>query len=494
MSKQRTGQPQSTFAYAYGINRTPADDWFDPKLHADTPLFVDPFLVFNETEKPWSTLEDRMVAFFNEALGLVADAGGDRNSKPWLQAATMFSFPEPPQFCLGLAEKSIFGSGSGPGLGRGMMESAHRAIRAGITSVGTFGDIMIFGEHFGADRISDMTCNIVMDLFVAYTQTIARRHSVPTEAFVLDHFGFDLARHRWKRIKVELPRNPYWASAVPVLLTPAAFLNDLPKMEDGTFWDWVYSNFNDQLRSDLNIGLNDKLDKRALIERARRSPNLVRRYGERYEQTNREHPPMPYDLATDPKLVAKPIQGAQTLANFITATAPASPGEFCSFTKTLAAEFKWIVEGRGLWRNFWTGDTPVPEPLVQNLFHTAILLKCKDLGIDVSPESDAGRGPVDFKLSADWGKRSLVEIKFAKSSSYWDNLEQQTLAYLKAEGCSCGVFLVIQHFDRHCTAEFVDKTKAIVAKVSADSNIDYDVVFVDVRPKVSASKLKNDRT
>ncbi|GAA2386932.1 hypothetical protein GCM10009855_28800 [Gordonia cholesterolivorans] len=31
------------------------DDWFDPILDTDTRLFVDPFLIFKESDGPWST-------------------------------------------------------------------------------------------------------------------------------------------------------------------------------------------------------------------------------------------------------------------------------------------------------------------------------------------------------------------------------------------------------------------------------------------------------
>lgn len=487
----RTSHPGSTFAYAFGITPKQKDTWFDPALHRDTQLFVDPFLMFETESGPWSTVEDRMVAFFNEVLGLVADAGGDRSSSDWKRAATMLSFPEPAPFCLGYGKETIFGAGSGSGLGRAMLETANTAVIAGVKDIKDFGEIMLFGENFGADRISDMTCNIVMDLFIEYTQKVATRHGLPVETFVLPHAGYDFNRKMWRRKKVQLPRNPCWIPHTPVLLVPDDYVIDLPVMDDGAFWDWVYNNFNDQLRSDLNIAIGDKLDRRGIIARAKKSPNVARRYGIRYAQHLRDQPPSAYNVKDDPKELLRPLHGAQFFATEATTDAPHSAEGFCAFLNGLVGEFKWMAENRRLRENFWANDkiTPVSESLAQNLFDAGIVLKCKQLNIDVSPESDAGRGPVDFKVGKSWEEKGLVEMKFAKSSSYWRNLEKQTPEYLKAEDAKCGIFLVIQHFDEHCTDEFVAKTEQIVAKVSADSGIDYSVVFVDVRPKPSASKM-----
>jgi len=490
---KRTATPGTTFAYAFGITPTAADDWFDPKLGADTRLFVDPFLMFSATSGPWATVQTRMVDFFNEALGLIAAANGNHTSRDWQRAAAMLSFPEPAAFCLGYGERTIFGHGSGGGLGRGMLASGERAVRAGIRNINDFGELMLFNENFGPDRISDMTCNIVMDLFVDYTQDVVARHSIATESFVLPHKGYDFTHGRWNRTKEQLPRNPCWQDKVPVLLVPDDFVIDLPVMDDGAFWDWVYNNFSQQLRAELNLTLDANIDRAGIIARAKQSPGIARRYGIRYAQKYRADPPTPYDLAADPAALTKPLAGAQLFASEVDATAPTDADGIDEFVDTLIAQFKWIAEQRRLWKNFWAGDQPIHEPTIGTLFDTAVVLACQLMDVDVTRESDAGRGPVDFKFSAGWEQRTIVEIKFAKSTSYWDNLEQQPKTYAVAEGITTGTFLVIQHYDRHCTPEFEAKTREILEAVSAENGITLKAVFVDVRPKTRASDLKRDK-
>lgn len=486
---RRTGNPATSFAYAYGIDRTSSDAWFDPKLHTDTALFIDPFLMFNTTDGPWSTVHARMVEFFNEALSLIAAAHGDHDSKAWKQAAIMLTFPEPPQFCLGYSKTTIFGHGTGPEIAAAMLTAGERAINAGITDITQFGELLLFGDGFGPDLISDMTCNIVMDLFATYTCDVARTHGLPVETFTLPHLGYDFTHGRWNRAKAVLPANPCWDKTA-VLLVPKEFLIELPLMDDGAFWNWVYNNFGQQLRDELNVTLDADIDKAGIIERAKQRPRLAQRYGLLYEQEKRAVPPTAYDLDEDPSHLTREFQAAQLFAAEANLTPPATPEDLFEFVLELCNSFKWITEHRDLWSNFWFRGDALWEPEAQPLFHAAVVLKCQQLGIDVTPEADAGRGPVDFKFGMDWPRRTIVEMKFAKSGSYWDNLEMQAKTYAVAEGITSGVFLIIQHEDKHCTDEFEADTRAVLGRVSDESDLDLRAVFVDVRPKGSASTLK----
>lgn len=488
--RARTASPNTTFSHAFGIVRHPADRWFDPKLHTDTDLFVDPFLMFDTTAEPWRRVHGRLIDFFNEALGQVAEANGNHTSVAWRRASAMFSFPEPPHFCLGYGEKTIFGAGSSSRLGQAMLTRAEKAVRAGIRRIDDFGELMIFGEHFGADRISDMTCNIVMDLFVDHTAAVAQRHGLPVQAFMLPHVGYDFDLLRWRKKKVELPVNPCWTPSVPVMLVPEIFLAELPKMDDSAFWDWVYKDENEQLRNDLGILISENLDREAIIARAKRSIKLTRKYGIKYAAKYRRDPPEPYDLTIDPSFKLKEFEGAQTFADIAEVAVPADDTGFCDFVAELVGGFKWFVEERGGRANFWAGDRPYTESQAQSLFQASVLQLCRLADIDVSPETNAGRGSVDFKFSAGWKQRAVVELKFAKSKSFWDNLERQTPTYMKAEDIACGTIVVIQHDDEHCTGEFMSRATSVVQEVASNSDISYDIVFIDVQPKPSASKLK----
>jgi hypothetical protein len=461
-------------------------------LHTDTQFFIDPFLMFDAGTPPWNGIHNRLIDFFNRAMEHIAASDGNRLSVEWERAAAMFSFPEPPQFCLGYGAKTIFGSGSGRSLGTGMLQAALRAIRAGIRSIDDFGELMLFGEHFGRDRISDMVCNIAKDDFVFYTQRVAARYGAELTEVRVPHIGYDFEHDRWPTRKVLLPANPCWTPNPGVLLVPEEFLDELPKMDDTSFWDWVYSNENEQLRKDLGYEVTKGLDKKAILSLARHRPSLARKYGVRYATHYREAPPQPYNFGRDPSFKLIPFAAGERFADIATLAVPSGEGEFCEFVSSLVDEFKWAVEDRGIWKSFWSKDLPRQEVDAQRLFHLCVLLACKAADIDINPETNVGSGAVDFKFSTGWKRRALVELKFARSTSYWDNLAEQTPTYMKAEDISCGYIVVIQHDDAHCTSEFTDRSTAVVKRVAKDSRRDYRIVFVDARPKPSASQRKVD--
>jgi hypothetical protein len=447
--------------------------------------------MFKETDPLWAAAEATLIQFFNAALHHVAASRSKGLPADVYKASTMLSFPEPAAFCLGYGKNTIHGSGSARGMGEAMLGAANSAIEAGIRNIDDFGQLMIFGGGMGCDRISDMTCNILMSSFITYTQAVATRHGIPVTDFSVAHATYDYVRHRWTTDRVALPTNPCW-TGTPVLLTPKRFLDELPGLDDAAFWDWVVSSQGEQLRNDLGILVADNVDRHEIIRRARRRVTLRDKFGRMYAANLRDHPPTAYDTEADSNLKVVPFQLAQQYVDGITWHPPEQDPDFCAFVFSLAEEFSRLVEDSGLWRSFWDGSRKRDETAAQMLFRGAVTMLCKRLNIDVSPETNAGVGPVDFKFSQGWSKRSVVEIKFASNSKFWDNLAEQPPAYMEAEDCRCGVFLVVQHSDRDCEATFTDHARQEVQRVADQRGLDYRVVFMDVRPKLSASKRKVD--
>jgi hypothetical protein len=485
---RRTGHPACTFSTAYGLTCTAADDWFDSTLHTDTALFVDPFLMFNEHQAPWSTVERQLVQFFNEALLRVAASRGG-SALERTTASAMLSFPEPAALCLGYGDKTIFGSGSGSGLGQAMRQAANDAITAGITNISQFGELLLFGEGMGCDRVSDVVCNIIKSDLITYTQAVAVRNGIPMTTYLLPHVGYDYKQQRWHRQHVELPANPCWEKT-PVILVPRRFLDELPGLDDDAFWEWVYDSHNEQLRHDLNVAIGQQLKRREIIALAKRRSTLRLRYGQMYVAARRKQPLRPYDLERDPKNLVLPKQVAAQFSSLTQVEPPTSPEGFTNYIFSLAEDFKRLVENSGIWRNFWDGSRPRDEANAQGVFRAAVTLACRDRDIDVSPEANAGAGPVDFKFSQGWKRRSIVELKLASSSSFWNNIEEQPPTYMDAEDLTCGVIVVFQLEDKHCSEAFTAQASEAVESAAKERKIDYRIVFVDVRPKTSASKRK----
>lgn len=68
------------FSELAGIAVDEADDWFDPVLTEDTPLYVDPFLVFEEVGPHFGNARADVVQFFEMCRDLMRLANGKRQS------------------------------------------------------------------------------------------------------------------------------------------------------------------------------------------------------------------------------------------------------------------------------------------------------------------------------------------------------------------------------------------------------------------------------
>ncbi|MFD0056993.1 hypothetical protein ACFVHR_25100 [Streptomyces sp. NPDC127168] len=82
------------FSEYFEVERTDADDWFDTLLTADTNLYVDPFLIYDDDEE-WSRAHDSLTEFFGMVLYLVQKAKRDESSVFWKKAKKLLLFPEP---------------------------------------------------------------------------------------------------------------------------------------------------------------------------------------------------------------------------------------------------------------------------------------------------------------------------------------------------------------------------------------------------------------
>jgi hypothetical protein len=100
---------------------------------------------------------------------------------------------------------------------------------------------------------------------------------------------------------------------------------------------------------------------------------------------------------------------------------------------------------------------------------------------DISPETDSGRGPVDYKISRGSDDITLVEFKIAKSSSLKRNLQKQVEIYKKANNTE-NAFIIIIYFNND---EFV-RTMKILKELNLDNN--ENIILIDSGLKTSASK------
>ena len=476
--------PNYRFSEHFAIKSTEDDDWFDVLLPVDTQLFVDPFRVYTETSAPWAGSHDHLLAFFQLIMELVARSHGDTASAHWRAAERLLRFPEPAEFCLGYGDTPL-GQGTGDGIGTVMIEAAQTTIELGAKDVEHFEEMLLFREGVGPDRISDAVCNVLKSHFIAYTESVCVRHpSIETQEITIEHASWSESAKRWEDRAHRLPQNPYTGRAI--LLVPRRFLRRLPTVDPSEFWNYAWENAADTITAEFNYDVATNVDGKEIARLARAHPNIARNYLKDLEQ----HPKEPYDLDADRNGEVSWYDTGLHIAETLPPRQP-PPGEddFCDFIEQLLIDFKQIVEQRGSWKLLWNGSRGRSEKHAQQLFLTAMIGYCKSHDIDLAAESNAGRGPVDFKFSRGWHRRALVEIKLSRNSSYWHGIEKQTPIYMMSEEIGCGYFLTIQYTDEDLGNDRIKRVEAKARDVSKTRGYRVKPIFVNARQdKPSASK------
>lgn len=459
------------------------DDWFDTILDADTKLFVDPFLVFSETEPYWLGAHDEIIAHFDHAFRLIAEGNRNPNSIQYRKALHLLLFTEPKELCLGYTDRGTAGLGSGIGYASTIASAICDAIGRGLIHPRHFEELGILNEGIGADRISDITCTVLKSRLIRYTQEIATRHGIAVSPHRIFAGGFDTVRLRWRTLTVNVPTNPFTQG--PLLLVPQRFLRDLPVLNADDWWD---SYENEQLREDMNYDIMGRVNKATIVERARANPESVRQWTIAKEAST----PLPYDLDGDPNGVHSWDEAAgQYAENHPLTIAPANSEEsFGNVIALVVDQFKHFIEEQGGWELLWaTRGREKPELAAQLLFRGIAQSYCRANNISLDGEVNLGRGPVDFKFSTGYERRAHLEVKKLHNGKFWNGLERQLPSYMRSDQVRDGWFLVVRYRDGRKWDDRVRELPERVSRLSQQEQINLVSLVVDARPAASASTL-----
>ena len=465
---------------SYEYDSILSEDCFDPILITDTELFVDPFSVFDEKEGIFANAFNKIILFFNEAFKLAAQTP-ERCGVLYKKLQSILTFPEINEIGLGYSESNS-GAGAAKGFRDQIINSLYKAIGRGMDGYRHFEEIGIFEKGIGCDRISDITCNILKEEIITYTQQICKKLSIPMAKVRMKHIRFDFAYLRWIDGVVELPYNNYKKRGI--LLIPERFLNELPTINPDGFKDYIWDSKNETLRNDLNYSIKSDIDKEAIMDIARRYPAWVKEYEEIKETQGFK----PYDLKKDKKGVY--VWASKSLIDYVKAHPFSFENQetFSECVFKICESFKNFIETEKGYTLLWNNNSkkPKPESALQTLFFGFTKAYAMFLNIDITRESNAGSGPVDFKCSQGYHKRVLIETKLVSNTRYWNGLEKQLPKYMQAEEIQKGIFMLVAF-----TMDEFNKANDYISSVK-ELKLSYDIetILIDgTTNKPSASKL-----
>ncbi len=485
------------FAKKFGVTREVDDDWFDLIVEADTPLYIDPFLVFEDLDPLWAGAHDELIEFFDLVRGFINKAEGNRRSPYWGKAVRLLMFPEPKEFALGLSMGHPEGRGTGEYYAQQMAEALELFRSRAAINLHYVETFRLFCDGMGLDRLSDMFCNVIKRRFIIYTQQIVERHGIPTEIVPVPHARWSKQHGRWySPDRLALPSSPVFNGAI--LLAPERFMNDIPRVTPEGFWNWSEINAGAILRFDLNYDLSESLSqaekRQAALRVAREHPNLAIEYVDQIAAQDHK----PYDVQNDPDLlVGWEEEGRRASQAQSPLNQPESPEKFDEWVRSLMERFKHAIEETDLWKVLWNDKYTIhrKEKIVQAVAKSMWVPMCEAANVDLSREVDLGRGSVDFKFSQGWKRRAFTEVKFIETSAFFTGASKQLPQYLKSAKADLGYYLCVGFNDRDMSEERLKIVRGTCEALSKAKGISLQPIYVDARPstKGSASTLKDDQ-
>ncbi|USD79105.1 hypothetical protein M5E03_18655 [Bacillus safensis] len=448
---------------------------FDPLMDIDSNYFIN-IKRLKETNIPefkesYSKINKR----FKE-IGILLANSKISSDRLYQRALQLFDFPEVNGIGLGYSNNE-HGSGFGPKLRKQIIKDAKQIIDSGVKEPEIFHLVGLFERNVGPDRISDMIACIIEDDIIAYTKRINKELSINSSKYS----KFEFVN--------ELLINPYKKS--PLLLLPKEVLHEIPIARDWDDIDKVCNEINN-IRLEINEVIGNKWSKMSIGYKKDflrdffiSNPSHLMETITKYRSASVK----PYDFKKDAKgehIVAKiannlpknyPIQIQQQSTTF----------ETYQIAQVICNKFKDLIENNKVSELLYYGGKPRPEKIVQRAFFCVADSYCNAFNIGISPETDSGRGPVDFKFERSYEDRTIVEIKLTSSSSQIHGIETQIQEYGKAEKTSKMIYLAVHNGGPQ---KRIDDLKSFYLSNKAKKGCP-ELIIVDATPKDSASKYKS---
>lgn len=429
-----------TLSIAWGIDQNKITKFgaIDVTLNCDTNLFIDPLLLATSANKDFrdcasAAYEGR----FHQLIELLS-ASKEIDDAAWRAARNKISFHEVGYTHLGYSSGTS-GSGFGEKLAGNLISTAKEVIDLGVDNPNLFVALALFEDGIGADRISDMTTNIIIECLARFTISAC------------NHIGIEARQFGIRGSTYDLPPNPLKPTE-PILLVPADIVRDLPIASD---WSSVGSaaRETEDLRERVNTHIGEiwkaktRKDKDEIRKNALRSKASFDTLLEVIQNAADES----YDVVNDhrgeiyPANIRRSISKDQPLDLHTYSGRKLGLEEVDEVVAAIIAQFKNLVENRGLWKELWDDKQEHArlEKAMQRLFYAVALSYCEANDLDISPESDGGAGPVDFKVSKGASSKALLELKRSTNPKLVDGYTKQLDAYRASEGTTRAHYIVI---------------------------------------------------
>ncbi|HET7232220.1 MAG TPA: hypothetical protein VFJ16_19595, partial [Longimicrobium sp.] len=409
----------------------------DTFVDLDSRLHVDPHLLPGSSVPEMQEAEAVVKSYFEDIIILLEEATGESDIC-YEAAKRKLTLSELKGVSLGYSKGEGDGSAVGPGLAAALTNRAYRIVKGGERNPRIFELMGLFTDAFGPDRISDVVIRIAAESFAKYTARVAAELGIQTKP------------HRIGEGIYNLPTSIRRRKDHPLFFVPQDVLDELPVALNRSEIYYA-ARYNAQVRAALNklfatVGKNHaKPSKTTVWERAAEKPALLQALLAAYERAKAR----PYDFRVDPAAEGGRIREARDLAkeNPLDLSQPKAgwTGPLALETVTaICLHFKKLVEINGLWASLWISrGKPLKETSIQRIFYSVAVTYCRTgkPDLDISPEVNAGPGPVDFKFSHGANIKVTVEMKKSNHGKLLHGYSTQLARYNEAENTDLSIYL-----------------------------------------------------
>jgi hypothetical protein len=451
----------------------------DGFVDVDSHFHIHPALLANPMAPELAKAQSRLEKHFCDII-LLLDAATAASSTDvfFRKAKNKLIFLEIPLAALGFARGSTRGRAIGEKLAGQVADTAFQIVKAGIKEPAIFELAGLFEEGIGADLISDMCIALILSDVLAFNDRIIQRLKLSTTQSQIGSITHDLPRTN---------------EGEPVMLLPREILSPMPI---ASTWDDIstVADYNEKIRREINQKIGRTwgqasrcLHKDQIKALLLHNPDLLRDLIAQYKR----NPPPKYDYINDPLGELIWFDTSQDYSRkFPLVLDDFDPSDHVSVVKTvtdICKHFKRLVEANGLFKLFYDQNQKLkPERAAQLLFYGIADAYCSANNLDLSAEPNAGRGPVDFKVSKGYHSRLNVEVKYTDNPKLVPGYEKQLPTYDKAEQCFESIYLVIDTGKSGSKLRKLQKLRA--DQLSAGKRAPL-VMVIDGSYQRSASKL-----
>lgn len=453
---------------------------FDGFVDIDSKFYIDPRLLDISTQPEFEDSRKTFENYFKNIFTLLKHSKNE-NDRFWREAYKQLHFKEIDLIGLGYSVSSTSGNAIGNIHARTLINTSKELIDAGITDPTIFELLGLFEEGIGADRISDATALIISEHLIKYSARITRNLNIK-----------NMVKLKFSNSEYSIPRNAI--TKKPIIFVPKDILSPLPVAYSWDDIDTVCMQ-NEVLRKRVNEIIGDTWKKATNQNKIRKSvlrkvlfsePDLLKDLLKSYKKK----PKHKYDFRNDPtgeiiwadiaeKFSAKYPLDLKTYSKL-------NANNILDLVKSICEHFAELLEANGLCELLWYQNKLRNERFAQKLFYGIADSYCKANDLDLSREPNAGRGPVDFKISSGYNARVLVEVKYSTNPNLTKGYLKQLPTYNRTEKTLHSIYLIIRTSTSELKIKALNKIKSENEKKNLRSP---EIIVADGRIKKSASKL-----